>query len=77
MDGDNAWSSADIEFLYGTAGDKPVVGDWTGNDEERIGVFRNGQWWLDIDGDHQWSSQTDRLFVYGIAGDQPLLMPWP
>lgn len=54
------------------AGDIPVVGDWTGSGVERVGVFREGTWYLDITGD---GSFTGRAYL-GQAGDIPLTGHW-
>jgi hypothetical protein len=40
------------------------------------GIFRSGQWWLDLNGDDQWSPAADTVFNYGIAGDVPMLGDW-
>src|SRR5439155_24127247 len=41
----------DATYTFGQAGDKPIVGDWNGDGQEHIGVFRNvggvGQFVLD------------------------------
>src|SRR5258707_10848493 len=37
-------------YYFGGAGDKPVVGDWTGSGQSKIGVYRNGFWILDTNG---------------------------
>ena len=42
MDGDGRWSDGDLKCDFGQAGDMPVVGDWTGDGIEKIGVYRNG-----------------------------------
>jgi hypothetical protein len=36
--------------------------------EENYGVFRNGYWYLDTNGDQQ----TDEIFKFGLAGDTPI-----
>jgi hypothetical protein len=41
-----------------------------------IGVFRNGQWWLDGNGDFAWTGSPDRLFYFGQAGDVPIMGDW-
>ena len=37
--------------VFGNATDRPIVGDWDGSGKKRIGIFRNGTWILDINGD--------------------------
>jgi hypothetical protein len=73
MNGDGKWDSVhDLFFEFGQADDIPVVGDWDHTGVQRIGVFRNGQWWLDINGDHQWTGPPDLEFNFGQAGDAPV-----
>jgi hypothetical protein len=36
--------------LFGRRDDIPVMGDWSGSATLNIGVFRNGQWLLDCNG---------------------------
>jgi protocatechuate 3,4-dioxygenase beta subunit len=65
----------DHVFEYGTTGDKAVVGDWTGDGIKKIGVFRNGTWYLDIDGDGRWSA-PDVMVEFGREGDVPVPGDW-
>ena len=60
---------ADTNFVYGTAGDIPVVGDFNGDGSGDYGVFRNGQWFIDTTGDQK----TNICFGYGTAGDVPVV----
>ncbi|MBI3839668.1 MAG: hypothetical protein HY288_17240 [Planctomycetia bacterium] len=62
----------DHVFLYGTAGDYPVVGDWNGDGTHTIAVFRNGVWHRDTDGDGQWS-KADVAARFGQPGDLPVV----
>lgn len=62
----------DHVFAYGVAGDKPVAGDWNGDGIHTIGVFRDGQWHLDIDGDGQWGL-ADMAITMGEPGDEPVI----
>ncbi len=41
-----------------------------------IGVFRSGQWWLDGNGDFNWTGPPDRLFYFGQTGDIPIMGDW-
>jgi len=58
---------------FGQAGDIPVVGDWTGTGTAKIGVFRDGNWALDLNENRQWDGcAVDGCFGFGRAGDTPL-----
>lgn len=61
--------------LFGNAADIPIVGDWTGTGVPRIGVFRNGTWYLDINGDGYYDS-GDAAISFGQAGDIPVVGDW-
>ena len=62
----------DHVFLYGWGGDQPIAGDWTGEGQEMIGIFRNGAWKLDLTGDGKYTDE-DRAFQMGQAGDKPVV----
>jgi hypothetical protein len=52
----------DLVFNYGSPGDIPVAGDWTGKGWDTAGVFRSGQWFLR----HRNSNGSpDLSFTYG------------
>jgi hypothetical protein len=68
-------------FQYtATAGDIPVVGDWNGDGKTSTGVFRAGQWILDVDGDGAVDYKAlgnDKVFQYtATPGDKPLVGDW-
>lgn len=71
-EGDVRADLIDHVFHYGEAGDVPVSGDWTGAGVDSIGVFRNGTWILDSDGDGRLTERDMRLEL-GRAGDQPVV----
>ena len=62
----------DHVFNYGTPGDRPVAGDWNGDGISTIGVFRNGSWFLDMDGNGRWS-EGDEYIEFGQTGDVPVV----
>ncbi len=65
----------DHVFQYGTKGDVAVTGDWNGDGIHAIGIFRNGTWFLDLDGDGRWS-KNDVAAEYGQEGDLPVVGDW-
>jgi serine-aspartate repeat-containing protein C/D/E len=62
----------DHTFYYGTSGDIPVAGDWNGDGVWCIGVFNNGVWILDENGD----GRGDATVTFGQAGDIPIVGDW-
>ncbi|MDO4550988.1 MAG: SdrD B-like domain-containing protein [Planctomycetia bacterium] len=65
----------DHVFQFGQDGDIAVTGDWTGDGVTQIGVFRNGEWILDTDGDGQLTDNDTRIF-FGQKGDIPIVGNW-
>jgi hypothetical protein len=62
----------DHVFHYGAPADVPVTGDWNGDGIRQIGVFRDGQWNLDLDGDGRFTN-VDAVVQFGQAGDKPIV----
>ena len=69
----NETGFADVEINYGIGGDYPVVGDWDGDGDVTIGIYRNGSFYLR-------NSNTigfaDIVFPFGQPGDQPVAGDW-
>jgi hypothetical protein len=76
-----------LDFVFGPFGlatDKPVTGNWDGNSllGARIGVFRNGMWFLDGDGNGFWNGCTQDggtdlcLGPFGVGSDIPVIGDW-
>jgi hypothetical protein len=63
---------------FGLAGDQPVMGDWNGSGTLRIGIFRNGMWYLDLNGNGRWDGVEggDGLYAFGLPGDQAVVGDW-
>ncbi|MDX1948357.1 MAG: SdrD B-like domain-containing protein [Pirellulaceae bacterium] len=62
----------DHVFQFGGPADIPIAGDWNGDGIRSVGVFRNGKWHFDLDGDGRWSS-GDQVAHFGQAGDLPVV----
>ena len=69
----NVTGFADVQINYGQSGDYPVVGDWDGDGDATIGIYRNGFF-------HLRNSNTigagDLIFAFGSPGDQPIAGDW-
>jgi hypothetical protein len=79
--GNGWWDGPVTDRLYpafGTSGDQPVAGNWSGDGITEIGVFRNGAWYLDYNGNGWWDGPvTDRLYpAFGMSGDLPVAGDW-
>jgi hypothetical protein len=69
--GDDLYQRSDDTYIFGSAGDVPIVSHTRGN----IGVFRRGVWILDINGNHSWDP-NDASIPAAIPGDQPVIGEW-
>ncbi|MDR3198627.1 MAG: hypothetical protein LBU34_12240 [Planctomycetaceae bacterium] len=47
----------DHVFQYGTDGDLAFSGDFSGDGVTKIGIYRNGKWFIDYNGNGQWDSE--------------------
>ena len=65
---------------FGQTGDLPVVGDWDGTGNVRIGVYRpsTGEWFFDMNGNGKWDNCTADacLGPFGQPGDLPVVGKW-
>jgi hypothetical protein len=69
----NTTGFADIEINYGIAGDFPVVGDWDGDGDSTIGVYRNAQFYLRNENTIGFAQV---VFGLGFPGDVPIAGNW-
>ncbi len=69
----NTTGFADIAVNYGVPGDYPVVGDWDGDGDATIGIYRNGVFYLR---NSNTAGFADIVFPFGLPGDQPVAGDW-
>lgn len=62
----------DHVFEFGNNGDIPIAGDWNGDGIRSVGVFKDGKWHFDMDGDGRWSD-GDKTAQFGEKGDLPVV----
>ena len=67
---------------FGVPSDQAVTGDWDGDGITQLGVYRDGQWYLD-NGNGQWDGcgnfpGQDRClqFGFGVPSDQTVTGIW-
>jgi hypothetical protein len=80
-DGCGTTPDTDRCYYFGIDSDQPVVGDWNGTGTSKIGLFRNGTWYLDYNGNGVWDGcgatpDKDRCIYFGEAGDKPYVGDW-
>jgi hypothetical protein len=56
----------------------PVVGDWDSTGRPRLGVYHNGTWYLDMDGDNLFTPGGVDVEItnFGYAGAYPVVGDW-
>jgi hypothetical protein len=61
--------------MGGQPGEIPLVGDWRGDGKENIGLFLDGNWYLDIDGNGKWegADKGEAVRQLGQKGDIPVI----
>jgi serine-aspartate repeat-containing protein C/D/E len=59
----------DHVFRFGTNEDQPVSGDFNGDGVSTLGIFSNGKWRIDVNGDGRFSESDDSFFDFGKPGD--------
>lgn len=80
--GNGVWDgpySGDKYYAFSAGpGDKPVVGDWNGTRTAKIGVYHNGFWLLDVNGNGQWDGPGTDSFIAlgGNPGETPIVGDW-
>ncbi len=69
---------ADYDYFFGNPGDKPWVGDFTGNGVDTIGLHRESSGFVYFTEDHPTGpvATTDNSFFYGIPNDRLLAADW-
>jgi hypothetical protein len=83
LNGNGKWDGSPTDRLlvpFGLPADLPVVGDWDGTGNVRIGTYRpsTGEWLLDTNGNGKWDGcNVDAcLGPFGQAGDLPVVGKW-
>jgi hypothetical protein len=58
--------------------ERPITGDWNGTGNDNIGLFVNGYWYLDLNGNEKWDGARggDKLLTFGRSGDIPVVGDW-
>ena len=77
---DGTWILADsaganTTVAFGIPGAIPVVGDFNGDGIDEIGVYFQGEWLLDLNGNQRWDSD-DLWAALGSRGDLPVVGDW-
>ena len=67
-------------FGLGLPNAQAVVGDWNGDGKKEIGVFSNGSWYLDKNGNGQWDGTPTDIYIpnfgAGLPGAQAVVGDW-
>jgi hypothetical protein len=69
----NVSGFADAALNYGLPGDYPVTGDWDGDGDDTIGIYRGGAFYLR---NQNTLGFADIVFLFGTPGNQPIAGDW-
>ena len=83
VNGNFAWDGPSIDKLISwstfQSGEKPIYGDWNGDGKMKVGVYNNGTWLLDYNGNGVWDGPTVDKAIFWSTGqstDVPVLGDW-
>ena len=68
--------TAPIKYIFWTTGWTSVVGDWNGDGTTKIGLYKDGAWYLDWNGNGVWDAGTDKVYIFGTAGWTSVVGDW-
>jgi hypothetical protein len=70
---DGTGAGQDVEAYLGESGDVAVTGDWNLGIRDKIGVYRDGFWIIDRNGNRVWDGPPDDIVAgFGMSGDTPV-----
>ncbi|HKG22770.1 MAG TPA: PQQ-dependent sugar dehydrogenase, partial [Blastocatellia bacterium] len=69
----NTSGFADVVITYGVPQDIPIAGDWDGDGDDTIGIYRDGTFFLK---NSNTNGNADLTFAFGISGDLPVVGDW-
>ncbi len=81
LNGNFQWDGTTIDRLtywsLGRPGEIPVYGDWNGDGKTKIGLYIDGTWQLDFNGNGVWDGPViDKLIYFGGPGYLPFVGDW-
>jgi hypothetical protein len=79
--GNGVWDGATVDkaynFGWAATGVTPIMGDWNADGRAKIGIYYNGFWYLDYDGNGLWDGGIkDKAYTFGWSGVTPLVGDW-
>ncbi len=65
----------DRAVLFGLINSVPISGDFNGDGVADVGVFKDGEWFIDVNGNGQWDKE-DLWATLGTRDDKPVTGDW-
>lgn len=62
-------------MVFGLIDSVPITGDFNGDGMTDVGVFKNGEWFIDVNGNGQWDAD-DLWAKLGSRDDKPVTGDW-
>lgn len=64
-----------VELEFGAEGATPIAGDFNGDGVTEVGVYLDGEWFIDVNGNGHWDPE-DLWAKLGTADDRPVVGDW-
>ena len=64
-----------FKTYFGPAAGIPIAGDFNGDGFDELGMFLDGRWFVDLNGNNQWD-KDDLWASFGSPGDLPVVGDW-
>ena len=63
------------EYSFGTEDGLPIVADWNGDGFDELGIYLEGLWYVDLNGNGVWDDE-DLWALLGTEFDLPVTGDW-
>ncbi|MEM7585573.1 MAG: M12 family metallo-peptidase [Acidobacteriota bacterium] len=72
----NFGAGGDVGCTFFSLDGEPIIGDWNGDGDDDIGIYRDRLFRMDLDESCSWNAAGDDVALFGLDGDTPIIGDW-